>query len=84
MKGIFPKRTPSLVVKVFRLFGMNIGSKEPLGSHGDVPAHMSKQSEPFNVQAYRLGNQRLHEIEGAKAMAISLSRHEKWTAGGPY
>ncbi|MDH5375056.1 MAG: hypothetical protein OEW95_04490 [Candidatus Bathyarchaeota archaeon] len=84
MKGIFPKRTPSLVVKVFRLFGMNVGSKEPLGSHGDVPIHTSNQPKPFNVQAYRLGNQRLNEIEGVKAMAISLSRHEKWTAGGPY
>jgi len=84
MKGVFPKRTPSLVVKVFRLFGMKIGSneEEPLGSNGDVPRHMSKQPKPFNIQAYRLGNQRLHEIESMKATIISLSRHEKWKAGG--
>jgi hypothetical protein len=83
MKWIFPKRTPSLVVKVFRLFGMSIGSKEPVGCLGDVPEHMSKQLKPFNVQAYRLGKQRMHEIEGMKAMTISLSRHETWKAGGP-
>jgi hypothetical protein len=84
MKWIFPKRTPSLVVKVFRLFGMTIGSKEPVGSHGDVSVHMSKQLKPFNVQAYRLGKQRLHEIESMKATMISLSRHETWKGGGPY
>lgn len=83
MKGIFPKRTPSLVVKVFRLFGVKIDSNEPLGSYGDVPVDMSNQSKPFNVQAYRLGNQRANEIEGVKAMAISMSRHEKWKGGGP-
>jgi hypothetical protein len=83
MKGIFPKRTPSLVIKVFRLFGVKIGSKERLGSYGDVPVHTSNQSKPFNVQAYRLGNQHAYEIEGVKAMAISMSRHDKWKAGGP-
>jgi len=55
---------------------MSIGSKEPVGYLGDVPEHMSKQLKPFNVQAYRLGKQRMHEIEGMKAMTISLSRHE--------
>lgn len=83
MKGIFPKRTPSFVVKVFRLFGMKIGPKKPLGSYGDVPVDMSNQPKTFNVQAYRLGNQRAYEIEGVKAMTISMSRHEKWKAGGP-
>ena len=83
MKGIFQKRTPSLVVKVFRLFGMSIASKEPLGSHGDVPTNMSNPPKPFNVKAYRLGKQRLHEIESMKAITISLSHHERWKAGGP-
>ena len=83
MKEIFPKRTPSLVVKVFRSFGMSIGSKEPLSSHGDVPINVSNPPKPFNVQAYRLGKQHIHEIEGMKAMTISLSRHETWKAGGP-
>ena len=62
---------------------MSIGSKEPVGCLGDVPEHMSKQLKPFNVQAYRLGKQHIHEIEGMKAMTISLSRHETWKAGGP-
>jgi len=83
MKSIFPQRTPSLVVKLFRLFGMNIDSKETLGSLGDVPAHMSRQPKTFNVQAYLLGIRRMHEIEGEKAQAIVVSRHHKWKAGGP-
>jgi len=83
MKSIFPQRTPSLVVKLFRLFGMNIGSKEPLGRHGDVPAHMSSQPKTFNVQAYLLGKRRMHEIEAQKAMVIAESRHCICKAGGP-
>lgn len=83
MKRIISHRKPSLVMKVFRLFGMNIGSKEPLGSHRDDPAHMSNQPKTFNVQAYMLGKRHMHKIEGDKAMAISLSRHSRWQAGGP-
>jgi hypothetical protein len=37
----------------------------------------------LNLQAYTLAKQRIHEIETQKAMTISLSRHEKWKAGGP-
>jgi len=84
MKRIIPHRKPSLVIKVFRLFGMNIGSRETLGSHRDDPAHMSNQPKTFNVQAYLLGKRRMHEIEGENAQAISLSRHSRWKAGGPY
>ena len=84
MKRIIPHRTPSLVIKVFRLFGMNIGSKEPLRSHRDDPAYMSNQPKTFNVQAYMLGKRRMHEIEGEKAMAIAESRHHRYQAGGPY
>ena len=83
MKSIFPQRTPSFVVKLFRLFGMNIDSKEPLGSLGDVSAHMSRQPKTFNVQTYLLGIRRMHEIEAQKAMVIFESRHDKWKAGGP-
>ncbi len=41
------------------------------------------QPRTFNTQAYLLAKQRMHEIEGQKAMLILLSRHERWKAGGP-
>lgn len=41
------------------------------------------QPRTFNLQVYILAKQRMHEIEGKKAMAILLSRHERWKAGGP-
>lgn len=34
-------------------------------------------------QFYIIASQRLQEIEHYKAIAISLSRHERWKAGGP-
>ena len=37
----------------------------------------------LNLQAYTLAKQRMREIESQKAMLISISRHEKWKAGGP-
>jgi len=37
----------------------------------------------LNLQAYTLAKQRMHEIESQKAILISISRHEKWKAGGP-
>lgn len=63
---------------------MNTGSKEPPRSHRYDPAHMSNQPKAFNVQAHMLGKRRMHEIEGEKALVIAESRHDKWTAGGPY
>jgi len=84
MKRIILHRTPSLVIKVFRLFGMNIGSREPLRSHRDDSAHMSNQPETFNVQAYLLGKRRMYEAEAEKAIVIAESRHHRSQAGGPY
>jgi hypothetical protein len=81
MKRIIPHRTLPLVIKVFRLFGINIGSKEPPRSNRD-DVHMPNQPKTFNVQAYMLGKRRTHEIEGEKAMVIAESRHDKWKAGG--
>jgi len=39
--------------------------------------------EPYYAQAYAMSQQRMHEIETEKAMAISASRHQSWKAGGP-
>ncbi len=41
------------------------------------------KAKTLNVQAYILANQRMHEIDATKAMAVSMSHHEKWKAGGP-
>jgi len=38
---------------------------------------------PFRFEAYTSSQQRMHEIDTQKAIIISLSRHERWKAGGP-
>ena len=43
----------------------------------------AEQPKTFNCDAYILANQRMHEIETQKAMLVSLSRHDRWKAGGP-
>ena len=69
------------VLKAFRL----ISKKEDFPASSSVYANQDlKRPKTFNVQAHILGIQRMNEIEFQKAMTISLSRHEKWKAGGPY
>jgi hypothetical protein len=69
------------VLKAFRL----ISEKEDLPASSGVYASQDlKRPKTFNLQAHTVGIQRMNEIEFQKAMTISLSRHEKWTAGGPY
>ncbi len=51
-------------------------------SFGPKPEDVEEPNS-FNTQAYLLAKQRMHEIEGQKAMLIALSRHERWKAGGP-
>jgi hypothetical protein len=68
------------VLKAFRL----ISKKEDFpASSGVYPNQDLKRPRTFNLQAYTVGIQRMNEIEFQKAMTISLSRHEKWKAGGP-
>ena len=42
-----------------------------------------RQPNSFNPQTYITAKQRIHEIEGQKAMVIHELRHEFWKAGGP-
>lgn len=92
MKRINPQRRSSLVLRMLRLLRMNRGFENPLGNQEEIvqvgiPASKIdqdiKQPKTYNVQAYILGNHRMHEIERQKAMAISISRHTSWKAGGP-
>ena len=70
----------SNVLTVFRF----INNKEEFSASPRVSANQDvKRPKDFNVHAHILGIQRMNEIELQKAMIISLSRHEKWTAGGP-
>jgi len=70
--------------KVLRAFRL-ISNKEDFYASIDVSANQdSKRPKDFNVYAYIAGIQRMNEIELQKAMTISLSRHEKWKAGGPF
>ena len=69
------------VFKVLRLIrGSGNGVFDPSQSNANQD---QRQSETFNVEAYRISNQRTCELETQKAFVISLSRHERWKAGGP-
>ena len=41
------------------------------------------QPKNFNLQAYIIAKQRMHEVEAEKAMLFSLMRHDTWKPGGP-
>ncbi len=58
-----------------------MGDKYRTASHSQVS--MEEPLDTFNCKAYILAKQRMYEIETQKAMLISLSRHDKWKAGGP-
>ncbi|MDH5374429.1 MAG: hypothetical protein OEZ21_03540 [Candidatus Bathyarchaeota archaeon] len=71
-------------IKLFKVLGLTRSSGErELCTSSRVYTDQEPQSSSYNVQAHMLSNQRAHEIESQKAMTISLSRHEKWKAGGP-
>jgi len=68
---------------------VNRGFKQPSSDqeavvHFGISENKFDQSENFNVEAYILGKQRMNEIDVQKAMLISLSRHNRSQAGGPY
>jgi hypothetical protein len=70
------------VLKLFRLAFSSRDGEFDISSHTTANQDLS-QLNTFNTQAYILGKQRMHEIETQKAMAIVVSRHERWKAGGP-
>ena len=70
--------------KMSKLFRFFIKSKNGLDSSSHVCASLElKQPESCNLQVQVVADSRMHEIESQKAMIMSLSRHEKWKAGGP-
>jgi len=87
MKRIKSHQKASLIFRVFRLLSLNRGFEKLPGAHEEtihVENQDMRQRKTFSVQAYILGNQRMHEIETQKAMLISASRHDRWKAGGPH
>ena len=70
------------VFKVFRLF-RGVGKGHFNASPRTDADEDLRQPNSLNVQAYIIANQRKHEIETQKAIVASLSRHERWKAGGP-
>ena len=42
-----------------------------------------EQTKTFSSDAYLLARKRMYAVEAQKAMAILVSRHDKWKAGGP-
>jgi len=72
--------TKEQVFKVFSLI-RGIGMRD-LNASSDANEDL-RQPNSFNPQAYIIAKQRMHEIEGQKAMIIHESRHHTWKAGGP-
>jgi hypothetical protein len=69
------------VLKVVRLIRNSGKGGLSVSSYSYTNQDLS-QPNTFNSQAYITGNQCMHEIETQKAIAISVSRHERWKAGG--
>ena len=53
---------------------------------GDLYTSSDAKEEPIRLRSARafvIENRRKHEVETQKAMLTSLSRHDRWKAGGP-
>lgn len=70
------------VTKIFRLIRSVVTRDFDASSAADADQDQ-RQPSAFNVQAYRLAEQRMLEIERTKAMLMHESRHSSWKAGGP-
>jgi len=77
MKGINPRKKGSTTETMLQL--SNRCSETSSTGKEEIVASI----HPFNFEAYKSSKQRMLEIDTQKAIIISLSRHEKWKAGGP-
>jgi len=68
------------VLKIFRMIHSS-GSEDSTVCPSLAEDRATRKT--FNVQAYLISKQRMHEIETEKAMVLSALRHERWKAGGP-
>ncbi len=68
----------SRIVRLIRNLGNGAAGIFSSGSENTSP-----QQSAFNVRAYIIGKQREHEVETEKAMMVSVSRYQRWNAGGP-
>ncbi len=78
-------RFGSLKKEAFKMFRLirGVATRDFNSSSYTVANEDLKQPKTFNLQTYTLAKRRMHEVEGEKAMLLSLSRHERWKAGGP-
>jgi len=75
IRGVF--RSVFKALKLFR------GNEDVNASSCTDLNENPRQPETLNSDAYILSNQRMHELETQKAFVTSLSRHDRWKAGGP-
>jgi len=79
-----PLEKGSLLRSVLRALGMDKSFKSHLTASAPTDADEDlRQPYNFNVQAHIIAGHRKHELESQKAMMVSLSRHDRWKAGGP-
>jgi len=53
---------------------------------GNLDTSSDAEKEPIQLksaEAFIIENRRKHEVETQKAMLASMSRHDRWKAGGP-
>jgi hypothetical protein len=70
------------VLKMFRLIRSS-GRGDLNACFGVDASGDLGQPYVFNVRAYLIAKQRMHEVETEKAMILKELRHENWKAGGP-
>jgi len=79
MKGINSRKKDSTTETTLQISRTNrCGETSSIGKE-----EIASNIRPFGIKAYTSSKERMYEIETQKAIIISLSRHDKWKAGGP-
>jgi len=81
MKGLRIRFRPAKE-EMFRLV-RSLRNKDSIVSSSMDTNQETRHPRAHNVRAISLSSQHVHEVETQKAMLVSLTRHDKWKAGGP-
>jgi len=76
-------QTRRIFGSIFKTLKLFHGDEDVNGSSYADLGENPRQLETFNSDAYMVSNQRMLELETQKAFVTSLSRHDRWKAGGP-
>ena len=71
------------ILKVSNLVRSIGNGRFGVSSHTNAGEELTQSNATNAARARMRVNKRKHEVETQKAMLISLSRHDRWKAGGP-